>query len=113
MSPNLPQHKPERRAGARVKAQLPVRVRGAGQTVAQTAQTRDVSSRGIFLYTSSQIQAGSDLELVLMLPSELTGGEKYWVCCQARVLRVEQGAGKDFGVAAELKRLDVLPEIAL
>jgi hypothetical protein len=29
----------------------------------------------------------------------------------ARVLRVEQGRGKDFGVAAEIRRMDILPEI--
>jgi hypothetical protein len=48
---------------------------------------------------------------VLILPPELTSGEKCWVCCHARVLRVEQGAGKDFGVAAEIRRMNILPEI--
>jgi hypothetical protein len=33
------------------------------------------------------------------------------VCCHARVLRVEQGHGNDFGVAAEIQRMDILPEI--
>jgi hypothetical protein len=46
-----------------------------------------------------------------MLPPELTSGEKCWVCCHARVLRVERGSGNDFGVAAEIQRMDVLPEI--
>jgi hypothetical protein len=51
------------------------------------------------------------VELVLILPPELTSGEKCWVCCHARVLRVEQGAGTNFGVAAEIQRMDILPEI--
>jgi hypothetical protein len=54
---------------------------------------------------------GSEVELVLILPPELTSGEKCWVCCHARVLRVEQGPGTDFGIAAEIRRMDVLPEI--
>jgi hypothetical protein len=54
---------------------------------------------------------GSDVELVLMLPPELTSGQKCWVCCHARVLRVEPGLGKDFGVAAEIQKMDILPEI--
>jgi hypothetical protein len=29
------------------------------------------------------------------------------------VLRVEQGPGKDFGVAAEIQRMDILPEIPI
>ena len=75
------------------------------------AQTRDVSSNGVFLYTKSRMMEGADVELVLILPPELTSGEKCWVCCHARVLRVEQGPGTDFGVAAEIRRMDVLPEI--
>lgn len=77
----------------------------------QTAETRDVSRNGVFLYTKSRLVEGSDVELVLMLPPELTSGEKCWVCCHARVLRVERGSGNDFGVAAEIQRMDVLPEI--
>ncbi|MGA7908231.1 MAG: PilZ domain-containing protein [Candidatus Sulfotelmatobacter sp.] len=105
--------KAERRSRARVVTQLPVRIRSTSGTPEQTAHCRDVSTSGIFLYTNSQMAAGSDLELVLMLPPELTAGEKCWVCCQARVVRVEQGPGQSCGVAAEIRRLDLLPEIAL
>jgi len=105
--------KTERRSRARVAAQLPVRIRSTPGTVEQTGQTRDVSTNGVFLYTNSRMEAGSDLELVLMLPSELTAGEKCWVCCQAKVIRVEDGPGRDFGVAAEIRRLDVLPELVV
>jgi|ERR1700683_419758 hypothetical protein len=100
----------DRRSRQRVAAQVPVRVRGAlaGELA---AETRDVSRNGVFLYTKSRLAEGSDVELVLMLPPELTSGEKCWVCCHARVLRVERGSGNDFGVAAEIQRMDVLPEI--
>jgi hypothetical protein len=34
------------------------------------------------------------------------------VCCQASVVRVEENAGQgNYGVAAVIKRFDVLPEI--
>jgi hypothetical protein len=101
---------PDRRSRSRVVAKLPVRVRGAAANEL-SAQTRDVSTNGVFLYTNSRMMEGSDVELVLILPPELTSGEKCWVCCHARVLRVEQGPGKDFGVAAEIQRMDILPEI--
>jgi len=77
------------------------------------AQTRDVSANGIFLYTQSRIEKGTEVELVLILPPELTSGEKYWVCCQATVVRVEDGAGKEFGVAAQIRRMDILPEVVV
>jgi len=101
----------DRRCRQRVVAKLPVRVRSAAANAELSAQTRDVSTNGVFLYTKSHMTEGSDVELVLILPPELTSGEKCWVCCHAKVLRVEQGPGKDFGVAAEIRRMDILPEI--
>ncbi len=102
----------DRRSRRRVVATLPVRVRGTtANAELSAAQTRDVSTNGVFLYSASRMAEGSDVELVLILPPELTSGEKCWVCCHARVLRVEQGPGKDFGVAAEIRRMDILPEI--
>jgi len=38
----------------------------------QTAQTRDVSANGVFLYSKSRMEKGTDVELVLILPPELT-----------------------------------------
>jgi hypothetical protein len=101
----------DRRSRARVVTKLPVRVRSAAANAELSAETRDVSTSGVFLYTNSRMVEGSDVELVLILPPELTSGEKCWVCCHARVLRVEQGPGTDFGVAAEIRRMDILPEI--
>ncbi len=101
----------DRRSRERVVAKLPVRVRSKAANAELSAETRDVSTNGVFLYTQSRMTEGSDVELVLILPPELTSGEKCWVCCHARVLRVEQGPGRDFGVAAEIRRMDILPEI--
>jgi len=103
----------DRRSLQRVATRLPVRVKSkSGAGVGElAAETRDVSSNGVFLYTKSHMAEGSDVELVLILPPELTSGEKCWVCCHARVLRVEQGPGTEFGVAAAIQRMDVLPEI--
>jgi hypothetical protein len=92
---------------------VPVRVKRAVGGGELSAETRDVSTNGVFLYTESHMAEGSDVELVLMLPPELTSGGKCWVCCHARVLRVEQGPGTDFGIAAEIRRMDILPEIPI
>lgn len=100
----------ERRSGTRVAARVPTRMRTA-QGSDETAQTRDVSANGVFLYTNSRMEKGAEVELVLILPPELTSGEKCWVCCQATVVRVEEGP--EFGVAAQIRRMDILPEVAM
>jgi len=101
----------ERRSGTRITASVSTRVRTA-QGTDLTAQTRDVSANGVFLYTNSKLEKGTEVELVLILPPELTSGEKCWVCCQATIVRVEE-KGTDYGVAAQIRRMDILPELAV
>ena len=101
----------ERRAGTRIPTRVSTQVR-TSQGGALTAETRDVSANGVFLYTNSKMEKGTDVELVLILPPELTSGEKCWVCCQATIVRVEE-QGKDWGVAAQIRRMDILPEMAI
>jgi hypothetical protein len=108
----MPDTKPEKRTRQRIPVQLPVSIKSEDGGTQETAQTRDLSSGGVFLYTQSKISEGDELELVLVLPSELTFGERRWVCCQASVVRVEAPSTEgNFGVAAEIKRFEVLPEI--
>ena len=101
----------ERRSGTRISTRVATRVRTV-QGVEQSAQTRDVSANGVFLYTKSRMEKGTEVELVLILPPELTSGEKCWVCCQATIVRVEE-EGTEFGVAAQIRRMDILPELAI
>jgi len=101
----------ERRAGTRILTRVPTRVR-TRQGTDHAAQTRDVSANGVFLYTKSRMEEGSDVELVLILPPELTSGEKCWVCCQATIVRVEEN-GSEFGIAAQIQRMDILPEVTV
>lgn len=108
----MPGPKAERRSRSRVAARMPVSVRTGTENPVAAAYTRDLSMNGVFLYTDSQIHEGSELEVVLMLPPELTEGEKRWVCCQAAVVRVEKAPGKSgLGVAASIRNMQVLPEI--
>jgi hypothetical protein len=101
----------DRRSGTRIATRVPTRVR-TSQGVDHSAQTRDVSANGVFLYTNSRMEAGSEVELVLILPPELTSGEKCWVCCQATIVRVEE-SGREFGIAAQIRRMDIMPEVAI
>ena len=89
---------------------MPTQVRS--QSGQHAAETRDVSTNGVFLYTNSPMEKGTEVELVLILPPELTSGQKCWVCCQATVVRVEN-TNQGFGVAAKIRRMDVLPEVEI
>jgi hypothetical protein len=104
--------KTDRRSAPRTVTTLPVRLKTANGQPEIAAETRDISTNGVFLYTDSRIAEGANLEMVLILPPEVTAGEKCWVCCQARVLRVETTTSQKFGVAAEIQRMNFLPEIA-
>jgi hypothetical protein len=103
--------KSDRRSGQRINARTGVSIRSS-QGQPATGITRDLSTSGIFLYADSEILVGSELEMVLMLPSQLTDGEKRWVLCQASVVRVEPGgADGQFGLAASIRSIATLPEI--
>lgn len=101
----------ERRAGSRIATRVSTHVR-TPEGADLTGRTRDVSANGVFLYTKTRMEKGTDVELVLILPPELTSGEKCWVCCQATIVRVEE-EGSEWGVAAQIRRMDILPEIAV
>lgn len=103
--------KPDKRARSRIPVSIPAKVRSKESVAEVSAITRDLSTGGVFLYTDGRITEGSKLEIVLILPAELGLGEKQWACCQASVVRVEDGKGTRFGVAATIDRLDMLPEI--
>jgi len=104
--------KSERRSKQRFPVQLPVSLRCEQGALQEATQTRDLSTSGLFMYTNSRIEQGSELELILVLPPEITFSDRRWVCCQASVVRVEDtGKEGNFGVAAVIKRFDVLPEI--
>lgn len=102
--------KTDKRAQSRIPVSVPATVRSTEMATEVSAVTRDLSMGGVFLYTDRRITEGSKLEIVLILPAELGLGEKQWACCQASVVRVEDGKGQ-FGVAATIDRLDMLPEI--
>ena len=103
--------KGERRTRQRLPVRVPVSVKAPREQLATTGVTRDLSTGGVFLYTDSRISEGSELEVVLILPPEITKSVQQWVCCRASVVRVEDGEEGSFGVAASINSMDILPEI--
>src|SRR5207249_8691932 len=83
----------EKRATRRFALRLPVSVTySENGSQEKTAQTRDVSARGICFYLDSAITAGSPIEFTLTFPPEITLTESFGVRCKGKVVRVENGA---------------------
>jgi PilZ domain len=103
--------KREKRSASRLASRLPLTVKLKHGSPA-TAETRDISSRGLFFFTDAKIEKSSEIEIVMMMPPELAPFDRRWVCCHATVVRVENNARRrQIGVAAVINRVDALPEI--
>ena len=93
----------ERRVGQRFAYLLPVAFRQPADGIEGVGFTQDVSSRGVFLLTDAALIAGSEIEITLNMPSEITLGESMRVRCRGRVLRVVRPASGDSSGLAETK----------
>jgi hypothetical protein len=108
----MPDNNSERRRQRRFPVRVPVSISSSLPGTQTSGCTRDLSMTGMFLYADSQFQPGSELEIVLILPPQLTHGERRWVCCQASVVRVEnKGDMNGYGVAASIQKMEFLPEL--
>jgi hypothetical protein len=95
----------ERRANQRFRTKLPMRVRWAtdlGNGEVHT-ESEDTTPRGVYFFLPTEIESGSLVELVLVLPHEITLAESVRVRCQARVRRTEIKEMDRVGVAAEIE----------
>ena len=82
----------ERRIGQRFPFNLPVSLRDVSTSTEGLGFTQDVSSRGVFFFTVMPLSEGTDIELTLKMPSEITLGESMRVRCRGRVLRIVNAA---------------------
>ncbi|PYU26647.1 MAG: hypothetical protein DMG32_09505 [Acidobacteria bacterium] len=103
----------ERRCRKRYALKLPLSVRPSGNLAAGEILTecKDVSSRGVYFFLQQPVNmdAGSPLEIMLTLPSEITGGEPVRVRCEARVQRKETVEKGRVGIAVKIERYRFLP----
>jgi hypothetical protein len=104
----MAQPQPEKRSTRRFLLELPITINYAGSTAAElSAQTRDVSSRGVFMYVNSEFAEGAALEFVMTLPHEVTLADPIRVRCSGRVLRVENRDNRQ-GVAVSIEQYDFI-----
>jgi PilZ domain len=106
----------ERRVGQRFPYALAVSVFEPASSVKGVGFTQDLSSRGAFFFTEIPLAEGSQIDLTLQMPSEITLGDSMPVKCRGRVLRVLKPSapgglgtdGKKIGVAVRLESYEYL-----
>jgi hypothetical protein len=106
----MPATQPDHRGKRRVKTQVRATVKTASSAI--NAETRDISTGGVFLYADASFEVGSEIQIVLMLPRELGLVTDRMVCCHATVLRIEppNHDGKQ-GIAAMIDRFALMNQV--
>ena len=91
----MAQPQPEKRTTRRFSLDLPISVKFLDNSTRELAgHTRDVSSRGVFMYLDTNITAGAPIEFVMILPPEITLADPIRVRCMGKILTGGQsGAG--------------------
>ncbi len=103
----------DRRNARRYDLSLPIIVRIPKErtTGNQNGKTRDISTRGLYFVIDQDLQAGSELDITLTLPAEVTHSSEVFVRAMGKVVRVER-RGEDgevrMGVAAVIERYDII-----
>lgn len=103
----------ERRTARRYDLSLPIIIRVPTERELDTQQgkTRDVSTRGLYFVVEQNLEAGSELDLTLTLPAEITHGTEVFVRALGKVVRVErrmEDGNTRMGVAAVIERYDII-----
>ncbi len=77
----------EERTGKRFPLKLPVTLRNS----AGAANTSNISSAGVYVWSDAKLKPGSKVEFDITLPGDAIGSEKeVRIHCQGRVLRTEE-----------------------
>jgi hypothetical protein len=101
---------PEKRSAPRKDVKVAAKVNTGGDSIA--AEAVNLSQSGIFLECATRVTEGSPVDIVMILPKEITGDAAKWVCCHATVNRVENTRmGGRYGVAAHVDRIQAMPEL--
>ena len=109
----------ERRAAQRFDISLPVSIRCPNGQKQEQGFTQDLSARGVYFYTDICLDQGSEVEITLVMPAEITLSENMPIRCHGKVLRVDKpglsaaagnSTGPKMGVAVHFGHYEYLPD---
>lgn len=102
----------ERRRYHRYLLSLPVRVRSkakAGELV--ETSTKDISAHGIYIFLPEELELGSELELDIKLPVEISGMKDVRVHCRSKIARLDRKLEEGrVGVGAVIEHYEFVQE---
>jgi hypothetical protein len=103
----------ERRTARRYDLSLPINIRISAERAKniQQGKTRDISTRALYFVIDQDLEAGSELDITLTLPAEITHGTEVLVRAMGKVVRVEnrlEDSAPRMGVAAVIERYDII-----
>jgi c-di-GMP-binding flagellar brake protein YcgR len=107
----------ERRNARRYDLSLPVMIRVPSDEAdvrmagSRKGETLDISTRGMYFTIEQDVQAGSELDITLTLPAEITHGSEVFVKAAGKVVRVDprsEARNMRLGVAAVIERYDIV-----
>jgi hypothetical protein len=103
----------ERRTARRYDLSLPViiRIPVENDSSARNGKTRDISTRGVYFTIDREMSAGTELDMTLTLPAEVTRGSEVLIRATGKVIRVErksEDVSLRVGVAAVIERYEIV-----
>ena len=103
----------ERRMSRRYDLSLPIIIRLPTERTLDSQQgtTRDISNRGLYFVMDQNLESGSQVDITLTLPAEITHGSEVFVRALGKVVRVErrmEDGSARMGIAAVIERYDII-----
>ena len=100
----------ERRIDTRVNIRVPLRFRALNNPGAteQTAESENISQRGLYFLTEIPLRIGTPVEVSLRMPPEFAGKAESDVKCVARVVHVcpSSAPGGMSGIGLHIERYE-------
>ena len=100
----------ERRIDTRVNIRVPLRFRALNNpgSTEQTAESENISQRGMYFMTNVPLKVGTPVEVSLRMPQELDGKSASDVKCVARVVHVRPSStpGGMLGIGLHIERYE-------
>ena len=101
----------ERRIDTRVNVRVPLRFRALNNpgSTEQTAQSENISQRGLYFLTNVPLKIGTPVEVSLRMPQEVAGRVASDVKCVARVVHVRPSNVPEglLGIGLHIERYEV------
>lgn len=98
----MPTIEEEKRRSRRFELSLPAKVVRVGQAPAQQrVETANISSTGVLLNYEADLHTGTNIEVEVDLPKEITNAGPIRIRCMGRVVRVSRGTRTNVAVAIQ------------